>query len=105
MGDGKINYGHDPEIFHGGEVLADIAGSGAAVDAVFAGGHCFLVWVRARGGSARVQPFLDQASNPPTATFGIFCPEDEPVPLTLHLDRLKVFAAAGVTVHVWGYRY
>lgn len=94
--------GRDPvaDTYLGGEVLPDQAGAGGVLDFVFTTA-VDLVWVRADGGDARAEPFGGE----PAADFGIVCEDGIPNPLTIRAESVKVFADAGTTVHVWGYRY
>lgn len=82
------------------EVLDDLTPGGAAVDATFSR-PVDLVWIMPQGGDARVTGSDDT----PTTSHGIPVLEDTPFPVPFHTSSVKVFAAGGVTVTVWGQRY
>jgi|SRR5579872_648790 len=91
----------DQDIYGSGEVLADQAGAGAALTFSFVNGPVVLLWVRADGGQARLDPF----GGTPTASIGIRCDDGIPNPITIKTNKVKVFANSGTTVQVWGFRY
>lgn len=86
--------------FDGGEVLADQAGAGGVLTFTFAN-SMELIWARADGGDARADPF----GGTPTASLGILLEDGIPTPITMQTSTLKVYAAGGVTVRVYGYRH
>jgi hypothetical protein len=90
------------DAFTGGEVLADQAGANGVLDFDFAS-PVQLVWVRLDGGTVngRVDPF----GTAPASGLGIIAEPGIPVPITRTLSALKVWAPAGSTVSVHGYRY
>lgn len=86
--------------FTGGEVLADLTGAGAVLTFTFASA-VQLVWVFSAGADSRADPF----GGTPSATLGIPCDTDTPMPLTVETSSVKVYAPTGATVTVWGFRY
>lgn len=86
--------------FTGGEPLDDQAGAGAALEFTFAA-PVDLIWVRCDGGDGRANPF----GGIPDVDSGIFCEDGIPNPITMTATVVRVFAAIGTTVRVWGYRY
>jgi hypothetical protein len=87
------------DVYLAGEVLPDQAGAGGELAFAFAA-PTDLIWVRSVGAASRADPF----GGTPTASLGIPCPDDEPVPITVRASTVKVFAPAGATVSVWGFR-
>lgn len=88
------------DAFSAGEVLLDQAGADGVLTFSFTQ-PVDLIWVRSVGGVSRADPF----GGTPTASIGVYCADDEPAPLTVSTDALKVYAPSGATVSVWGYRY
>lgn len=88
------------DAFAHGQVLADQVGAGAVLDFVFAAAQD-LIWIRSDGAVSRCDPF----GGVPAANLGIYCEDGVPVPITVLTAALKVFAPAGATVRVYGYRY
>ncbi len=86
--------------YTGGESLPDQAGAGAVLLFTFAA-RVDLVWVRVDGGTGRADPF----GGVPSSSAGVVCDDGVPQPLTVACVSLRVWAPAGATVAVWGYRY
>lgn len=84
----------------GGQTLADQSGAGSVLTFTF-DPQVDLVWVRCDGGVGRADPF----GGTPTASQGIPCDDAVPNPITVTTSVVKVFAATGVSVSVWGFRY
>lgn len=83
-----------------GEVLDDKLPNGSAVDFSFAQPMRYA-WVLAQGGDARADPY----GGTPADTRGVPCMEAIPTPLMGVISVVKVYAAPGVRVTVWGQRY
>jgi hypothetical protein len=81
------------------EVLADQAGADAVLTFTFAGGAA-LPWVSVDTGD----PVRVTASQTPTASFGIPVAAGSPFPVPLAATVIKVWAASGQTVTVYGTR-
>lgn len=82
------------------EVLPDQQGAESVLTFTFSS-PVQLVWVRSVGGDSRVHP----SGGTPTSTFGIRAPDDEPVPITVQTNQIKVWAPSTATITVWGFRY
>lgn len=89
------------DIFTTGQTLADQVPAGGVVLFSFSGNPVNLVWVKPVGGGCRVDPF----GGIPDATTGIPCDDEVPNPITVLTNEVRVYAAGGVTVSVWGFRY
>jgi hypothetical protein len=85
--------------YQSGECLADQTGNGGVLTFTFSA-VVSLVWVRSVGAVCRADPF----GGMPSATQGVYCASDEPCPITVDCQVLKVYAPSGATVSVWGYR-
>lgn len=88
--------------FTAGEVLADRPGANGVLTFTF-GAAVDLIWVRVDGGTTngRIDPF----GGTPTAAQGIVAEPGIPVPVTVSGSSVAVWAPAGCTVSVHGYRY
>lgn len=89
-----------------GEILADQTGAGAALTFTFAA-DVQTVWVYAvdpadltASGEVRVDPF----GGTPTASLGIPVPLGGGFPVPVVTDSVKVYAASGIRVTVYGNR-
>ena len=87
-------------VFNGGELLEDQAGAGAALTFTFAS-EMDLIWVSASGGVGRADPF----GGTPTSTKGVYIASGAAVPCPVQATVVKVFANAGTTISVWGFRF
>lgn len=97
---GRLDRQPTRDDFTDGEALDDQIGSGGVLTFTFTS-PVNLVWVRSVGGVARCDPF----GGAPSATRGVYCADDEPAPITVNAESVAVFAPAGATVSVWGFRY
>ena len=88
------------DVFLGGQALPDQSSTGSVLTFTFAS-PVHLIWVKPTGGTCRVDPF----GGVPTSSTGIPCDDGIPNPLTVKTTAVQVFAASGVAVAVWGYRY
>lgn len=82
------------------EVLADQAGAGAVLTFTFSAA-VQLVVVHAVGASLVARATTTQT---PTAALGLRCPDDTPTFLPVTTTTVRVFAPAGMSVTVAGYR-
>jgi hypothetical protein len=87
--------------YAGGEALADQPG-GAARTFVFAA-DVAVAWVLIAGDPAAVGR-ADPFGGTPGDGVGIPCPEGVPTPLTVRTSTVAVWAPAGSSIAVWGYR-
>lgn len=88
------------DYMNGADYLTDQAGAGGVLTFTF-GTAVQLVYVRSVGGVARVTT----GSATPSATTGAYVGADESFPFPSNVTQVKVFASAGTTVSVWGYRF
>lgn len=79
------------------EVLPDQAGGGDVLTFTFTSTPK-LIWVISRGAASRAA-----ITDTPTATFGIFCDDGVPQPMTVESQTVQVYAPGAATVTVWGY--
>lgn len=87
------------ESFVGGQALPDQSGAGGVLTFTFSS-PVDLFWVRSVGGVSRADPF----GGTPSVSAGVYCGADEPTPLSVTTTTVRVFAPAGATVSVWGFR-
>lgn len=81
------------------EILADQTGAGAELEFEFTGGDVQMVVIRCDDGGRAVFKEADTAS----ASFGVDCPEGEPIYVPRITSLVKVYAATGA-VKVYGLR-
>lgn len=61
-----------------------------------------LIWILARGADARAA--FGTTETDPTASAGVPCLADTPMPMNIHTDTVRVYADSG-DVSVWGFGY
>lgn len=92
------------DLYASGEILTDQTAAGAALTFTFSSA-VQLLYVQIKTslgtGSGRADPF----GGTPTASLGIPCDDGVPQAIPVQATSVKVFATAGATVSVWGYRY
>lgn len=79
------------------EVLPDQTGAGDVLTFTFTGVPK-LIWVMSRGDVCRAV-----TTGTPTATFGVYCDDGVPQPLSVESQTVQVYAPSGAAVTVWGY--
>lgn len=83
------------------EALSDQVGAGAVLTFTFSAAVNLAV-VQAVGTSLIAR--ATTATQTPTASLGVRCPDDVPSYMTVTTTVIRVFAPVGMTVSVWGYR-
>lgn len=89
--------------FTTGEILADQAGAGGVLTFTFSS-PVQMVWVRDTGATTTNVSRVDPFGGTPNASTGIPVPNGEPTPITVTTSQVKVYAASGSTISVYGYR-
>jgi hypothetical protein len=106
----RVNQGSFPwdskDAYASGEILADQAGVGAVLTFTFAE-PVDLIWVTDVGAMTTNISRCDPFGGMPTASAGIPVLNGVPTPIavTPALDTIKVFAAAGSTISMYGHSY
>jgi hypothetical protein len=80
------------------EILGDQAGANAVLTFNFSA-SVDVMYVTCRGGDGRAA-----INSTPTSTAGILCPDGEQIAIPIAGSAIKVYAATGTTVSVWGAR-
>jgi hypothetical protein len=87
------------DVFLDGEALARQTSPGGVLTFTFAAPRD-LVWVRVDGVPLA---YADPFGGTPADGLGVPCEDGIPQPLTIRTSVVKVWAASGATVSVWGY--